>query len=34
MTINGTALVAGDAAAIGGGNIQMDQGQDAEVLPC
>jgi hypothetical protein len=24
--------VAGDAAAIGGGNIQMDQGQDAEVL--
>lgn len=32
VTINGTALVAGDAAAIGGGNIQMDQGQDAEVL--
>jgi len=32
VTINGTALVAGDAAAFGGGNIQMDQGQDAEVL--
>lgn len=32
IRVNGSALSAGDAAAIGGGNIQMDQGQDAEVL--
>jgi hypothetical protein len=32
VNVDGTRLSAGDAAAIGGGTIRLDQGKDAEVL--